>query len=53
MRVARLYLQDMGLNGAIPAELGELTELTRLYLHSNGLTGEIPSELGTSQIWKS
>ena len=46
VRVARLYLQDMGLNGAIPAELGELTELTRLYLHSNGLTGEIPAELG-------
>ena len=34
------------LNGTIPAELGQLSELTVLYLHRNTLTGEIPAELG-------
>ena len=35
-----------GLTGPIPAELGNLANLTVLYLYSNGLTGPIPPELG-------
>ena len=34
------------MTGPIPAELGDLTNLTHLYLASNQLTGEIPPELG-------
>ena len=44
---------EMKLNGTIPAELGDLTELTRLYLHRNNLTGGIPEELNglTNLVW--
>ena len=44
---------EVKLNGTIPAELGELTEMTRLYLHRNNLAGEIPSELNglTNLVW--
>ena len=45
-RVARLILQDNGLTGEIPAELGDLTSLQGLFLDRNQLTGEIPAELG-------
>ena len=34
------------LNGTIPAELGQLSELTVLYLHRNNQTGEVPGALG-------
>ncbi len=44
-RVTELWLHNLGLNGTIPAELGELSELKLLYLHRNDLTGEIPGEL--------
>ena len=55
-RVFELWLYDPSLNGAIPAELGNLTELRDLRLNSNQLagegpfdgsqlTGEIPTEL--------
>lgn len=44
-RVTELWLHNLGLNGTIPAELGELSELKLLYLHRNNLTGEIPGEL--------
>ena len=46
-RVARLILQDNGLTGEIPAELGDLAGLQGLYLDRNQLTGEIPVELGS------
>ena len=36
---------DVGLDGKIPPELGNLTELADLRLHS-GVRGAIPSELG-------
>ena len=45
-QVTELSLQDNGLSGEIPAELGNLTNLTRLELAFNGLTGSIPAELG-------
>ena len=41
-----MYLDDNGLTGEIPAELGNLSNLERLRLHDNLLTGEIPAELG-------
>ena len=41
-----LGLGENELNGEVPAELGNLTNLTELYLNDNQLTGEIPSELG-------
>ena len=35
------------MTGEIPAELGDLTNLTELHLSGNQLTGEIPAELGS------
>ena len=46
-RVTVLNLTENQLSGAIPAELGSLTNLQRLYLSDNLLTGEIPAELGS------
>ena len=46
-RVSRLHLGGNELTGAIPGDVGNLTNLTRLHLHGNGLTGEIPAELGS------
>ena len=40
-----LALNDNRLSGAIPTELGELTELRSLLLANNRLSGEIPVEL--------
>ena len=45
-RVTRLRLAENGLNGAIPAELGNLSYLRDLGLSDNQLTGTIPPELG-------
>jgi len=45
-RVFRLSLNNNQLNGNIPPELGNLSNLWLLYLYSNQLTGNIPSELG-------
>ena len=44
-RVTGLSLQENGLRGELPAELGDLSELRNLRLWSNELTGEIPPEL--------
>ena len=45
-RVTKLLLSSKSLTGTIPAELGNLFELTHLNLSSNSLTGDIPSETG-------
>jgi hypothetical protein len=44
--VSRLYFWKNGLNGTIPSELGNLSNLTWLNLGNNSLSGTIPSELG-------
>ena len=46
-RVTVLDLTRNQLSGAIPAELGRLTNLQRLDLFYNRLSGEIPAELGS------
>lgn len=45
-RVSELLLADYGLNGTIPATLGDLSSLDTLVFMENLLTGEMPSELG-------
>ena len=46
-RIVRLDLAESRLTGAIPPELGSLTELRWLVLSQNRLTGPIPVELGS------
>ena len=45
-RVVWLNIRGGGLGGTLPAELGQLSNLTYLNLRNNGLSGEIPSTLG-------
>ena len=45
-RVTMLSLPRANLNGTIPPEFGQLTQLTVLDLSHNALTGPIPAELG-------
>ena len=45
-RVTSLTLTGNGLSGAIPPELGDLTNLQEMYLWGNELIGAIPPELG-------
>ena len=45
-RVTTLYLWDNGLAGSIPAEFGNLINLTYLDLGHDELTGSIPAEFG-------
>ena len=46
-RATRLNLSRKGLNGIIPAGLGDLEQLEWLWLLDNALTGPIPEELGS------
>ena len=46
-RVTELSLFYNALSGEIPAELGNLSNLTVLWLTENALTGEIPAWLGS------
>ena len=41
-----ISLLNNNLNGSIPSELGNLSNLEELYLPNNSLNGSIPSELG-------
>jgi leucine-rich repeat protein SHOC2 len=43
-RVVKLDLEEFGLTGALPAEIGQLTSLKRLYLEGNRLTS-VPAEI--------
>ena len=45
-RVVGLSVNSRGLDGTIPAELGDLAGLRRLHLFQNRLTGPIPAGLG-------
>ena len=45
-RVTKLDLKAKGLNGTMPAVLGDLSMLEELRFHENQLTGSIPSALG-------
>ena len=45
-RVTRLNLRYNGLTGAVPPELGDLSNLQGLHLDDSELTGAIPPELG-------
>ena len=50
--VGSIILYDNSLTGSIPAELGNLTNLTTLYLYRNSLSGSIPAELGNlTNLW--
>ena len=44
--VTQIGLQNNGLSGTIPTELGDLTSLQFLNLESNQLSGPLPPELG-------
>ena len=46
-RIIAVDLEETGLNGEIPASLGNLSALQSLNLRSNQLTGEIPRQLGS------
>ena len=46
-RVSVLWLGDNNLQGPIPPELGNLSNLRRVYLSGNQFTGVIPPELGS------
>jgi len=45
-RVTEIDLSENELNGTIPTEIGNLTNLHYLYLYSNQLSDEIPVEIG-------
>ena len=44
-RVTRLVLNDNGLDGTLPTELGDLSALEQLNLQNNALSGALPDEL--------
>ena len=51
--MVRLILYDNNLQGQIPEELSQLSQLHYLILNDNQLTGEVPLELGalSNLVW--
>ena len=45
-QITHIHLRDNNLNGELPPELGDLTNLTELDLYANKLNGNIPPQLG-------
>ena len=45
-RVTELNLYNNGLSGPLPAEIGDLVNLTYLHLNQNSLVREVPHEIG-------
>lgn len=45
-RVTSIHLQNNGLYGEIPGEIGELSYLKTLKIYNNDISGAIPSEIG-------
>ncbi len=45
-RVSPDVLDNIGLDGSIPIEIGDLQKLTHLDLDGNELSGQIPSQIG-------
>jgi hypothetical protein len=51
-RVSVIWLDFNNLEGSLPPELGNLTNLQYLYLNNNQLSGSIPPELGNlTMLW--
>ena len=51
-RVSELNLYNNNLNGSLPANLGDLSELEALKLGRDAIRGSIPSELGNlAKLW--
>lgn len=48
LQLISLQLPSANLSGALPREIGQLTNLRSLYLSTNALSGPIPLELGYS-----
>jgi len=44
--VTSLRLDELGLTGTLPEEIGGLTQLTEIDMDSNGMTGPIPESVG-------
>ena len=44
--VSGIYMEDFGLNGQLPAEIGQLTDLSFLMLQNNNLEGLLPESIG-------
>lgn len=45
-KLNQFILSDSKISGAIPTEIGQLSNLVGLYLGANRLNGGVPSEIG-------
>lgn len=48
-RVIKLTLNEIGLNGSLPNEIGNLTALQEISVYKNGLRGRLPDSIGKLQ----
>ena len=49
-RVVELSLQNGGMQGTVPPELGNMSALTNLYLDANALSGTLSSNLAHAPL---